>query len=633
MNHVSFVFLFIISMDFTSKIMAQNYEAYSQEAFHYYMNEKNKKAYNSYVKAFETGTPTNEDLYVATATATLLNKKDIAFGYIEQLIKNNYYPIRELSNDQEMNNLRTDPRWDELLSTMEKKADSLKNAIKASPILETTDFEKIVKQAYESDMDEDSLFYFLSSYNQFPKIEKTGGFIYFEKEVQTEESIIQAPFLVYVPTNYEASQSHSLLLYLHGGVSSSYFPDLSSVMDNPFVDWAEDQNILLLLPMGNKNLIWWHEVGSRHILSLVNQVKKQFNISDNQVFISGFSDGGTVVSKIMNVANDAFAGGFILNGLLLLAYNIEETTIPISYYNSSGRVVQVAHTSDDQLFPIEVIREVANNIQTMNHPALQFREYSNIGHNFAYASQEIPYLSSVMQNTKRSLLSNELFWMTGATQYGKHDWIEINEIGDVADEKILASSLFIPDLSYGDSGVKVKQLINDKTVHAVVKGKTRLTKEIQTITKILDLQVGDIITRLNDKIIADYAQLRVLENSNNGNYDLTINRGGQSIALRLPFQFEEKPQSLSRLFPENVWVSASYQDNIFNLITSSRVQKVTLYLHPSMIDMTKEVIIIINDKEAFRQKIEINRDFMYENFLKTKDRETIWINRVVLSIH
>ena len=78
-------------------------------------------------------------------------------------------------------------------------------------------------------------------------------------------------------------------------------------------------------------------------------------------------------------------------------------------------------------------------------------------------------------------------------------------------------------------------------------------------------------------------------------------------------------------------VQAKYFGNEFDIQTS-RVGEICLYINPKMVNMEIPVIVNINGKEVFHKKVDFDKEFMMNNFMENKDRKTVWVNKIVLSI-
>ena len=50
-----------------------------------------------------------------------------------------------------------------------------------------------------------------------------------------------------------------------------------------------------------------------------------------------------------------------------------------------------------------------------------------------------------------------------------------------------------------------------------------------------------------------------------------------------------------------------------------------------MINLDIPVVVTINGKEVFNKVVEIDRDFMIQNFLENIDKQALWVNKIILT--
>lgn len=120
--------------------------------------------------------------------------------------------------------------------------------------------------------------------------------------------------------NVSNVSNDKLIIFLHGGIKNPYFKqsyDQISIGyliegNNSFLAQAANNNFDLLIPIVNDSLNW------------LNQPEKAFTILKNyielmpkhykEIYISGFSDGGTGSFKIFYTNPDYFNGLIVFNG-------------------------------------------------------------------------------------------------------------------------------------------------------------------------------------------------------------------------------------------------------------------------------------------------------------------------------
>lgn len=74
-------------------------------------------------------------------------------------------------------------------------------------------------------------------------------------------------------------------------------------------------------------------------------------------------------------------------------------------------------------------------------------------------------------------------------------------------------------------------------------------------------------------------------------------------------------------------ITAQYNDNIFKVKTSC-IKSFKIYISPEMVNLKRKIKVYVNGKLYYDKKLKINRDFMFENFRKNKDRKQVWINYI-----
>ncbi|MEL6944841.1 MAG: hypothetical protein AAFO82_19460, partial [Bacteroidota bacterium] len=70
-------------------------------------------------------------------------------------------------------------------------------------------------------------------------------------------------------------------------------------------------------------------------------------------------------------------------------------------------------------------------------------------------------------------------------------------------------------------------------------------------------------------------------------------------------------------------IQAQYEANQFT-ISTSRVGGIKIYCSPKMVNFNDEIVVIINDETVFEGKVELDKNFMIQQFQKEFDRKLIW---------
>jgi hypothetical protein len=161
----------------------------------------------------------------------------------------------------------------------------------------------------------DSLYTLLRGWNTYPKPRQTGVICRYEVKLDSTHTV---PYLVYVPKNYDYQRPTKLLVYYKGGwlnrkeLPADYAKEI--VVDNPTFCYLDVQNTIEIFPCLRQDLAIYGNYGYRHLQRMVAQTKRLFNVDDNHVYLSGFSDGGKTVFNVASLIPSAFASFYVING-------------------------------------------------------------------------------------------------------------------------------------------------------------------------------------------------------------------------------------------------------------------------------------------------------------------------------
>ena len=106
------------------------------------------------------------------------------------------------------------------------------------------------------------------------------------------------PYVIYSPQG-ESKAPKPLLVFLHGAISS---PELKAhpeeyVQKSPLLSLANAADCYVLFPFGQQGANWFDHVGKQMVMDEIAQVKKQYAIDPNKVFLSVFpmEDQGYII--------------------------------------------------------------------------------------------------------------------------------------------------------------------------------------------------------------------------------------------------------------------------------------------------------------------------------------------------
>lgn len=426
-------------------------------------------------------------------------------------------------------------------------------------------------------------------------------------------------YFLYVPAQYDHRTKTPLLVYLHGLVNREELMSdaVEFIKELPFTDLAEQRGYILLVPLGQYGATWWDSVGINNVLQQIRNTKQEFNIDDDRVYLTGFSDGGSGSFFFAMYYPSYFAGFLPLNGHP--GVGGEEGKIQTYFVNLYNRPVYVINTTDDEFYPaLEIfpMMELAHKAQA----DVMYRVYAGIDHSFDYADREMPLMHAFMMTHPRSLPVS-IRWET-AYPDAECDWLAINEISqkepadwhedhnmELADNRIMFG--FYPDDTYEEDGARVNRIVGDSTLCGLI-----------------GVQPGDVITALDGVRMKDLDALNAYKEGKQcgDSVTMTIERGDDELTLRGAFPGPVTYMLFMRGEP-SAQMRGYYCGNTFSFETS-RVGSFTIYLHPDMVQFDQPVTVRLNGDVVYSEIVEASPSFIVKNFLKHRDRTRLFVNEI-----
>ena len=473
-----------------------------------------------------------------------------------------------------------------------------------------------------SSISSDSLYILYKNRAEYCAPEKTGELI---REFNTINDTLNVPFIYYLPEGYITEQKTPVLVNLHGGVSrpeflSSYYEDLQQ---SPFLEIAEDNNWIILFPMANIHTTWWSETGIENIQYQLRHLKERYNVDDDRIYITGFSDGGSGSYHLAMFYPQDFAVFYPLCGNMVVGSIV--TGMPAYTSNMINRYLRAVNTDLDGLYPAARMRMLVETAQDMG-ANIFYIEYWGIGHTYEFAPYDLPLMTADMIKQARNIFQPYLYWETSDTRWGRCDWIEITGIDTLhspqdwqyhktlllPEDRIMFG--FMDDGEYQGQGVRIGSIVEN------------------SVSEEIGLSSGDIIIAMDQKRTDDISELlRIRDSKKRGDtFELTVIREGAEIFLKGAFP----PVTYQEIFNYgNISgaLKATYRANSFYLETS-RVSQIAVYIHPAMVNLQNPVKIVVNDTELFNELVGIDREFLTTNYIENRDRSALWVKRIVLKI-
>ena len=182
----------------------------------------------------------------------------------------------------------------------------------------------------------------------------------YQKSLNSSHNGKKYSHALYFPKGEIPKSGVPLIVILHGmgGHGETTLPRWIPRLKNHFAILCPSY------PMG----AWWSANAEKLILDLIGQIKKNYPVDHNRVFLSGLSNGAIGAFWIGMNHPDRFAGiapiaGGITERLMRFLVNLRNTPI------------YIIHGKSDPVFPVALLRRVNHILADMKYPAV-YREHN-----------------------------------------------------------------------------------------------------------------------------------------------------------------------------------------------------------------------------------------------------------------
>lgn len=202
-----------------------------------------------------------------------------------------------------------------------------------------------------------------------------------ERELKTDHGTI--PYLMYLPKDYESTESFPLMLFLHGrGESNGSIRIVEKWGPPRMVARGQDLPYVLISPQCPRESRWTADDQMSMLLALLDHVTAEFKVDASRTYLTGLSMGGYGSWRLAANHPDRFAAAAIICGGGDPAKASQLKDLPI----------WVFHGTKDTAVPFSKSVDMVEAIRKAGGEKVRFTSLEEIGHNSwsaAYATPEL----------------------------------------------------------------------------------------------------------------------------------------------------------------------------------------------------------------------------------------------------
>ncbi len=424
------------------------------------------------------------------------------------------------------------------------------------------------------------------------------------------------PYLLYVPRDYDPARRYRLVVELHGGVGRPALlthEELGGLKELRGAH-AEEHGYLLALPTGERKAEWWTDVGVGNVLGIVAAAKRELNVDENRVFVTGFSDGGSGSFYLALTHPTPFAGFEPLNGHVGVA---AAGGLEVHLRGLRNKPIYAVNTDQDGLYPSAALKPVADAIQALGAPFV-WREIKGFGHDPSYLETERAPIWAWEQQVVRTPHPTTIVWEGTAAAPSR-----VHGLGRVRVAPRAGGEAAFPDVNpllppgKPKLGVTVDQEFTGEGVRvtAIARGSPAASAGVET---------GDVIVGLDDAKIAGFRDLRAALGAKQPGDAVRVKvRRGDAVLEKTATFPDAKPEPAFERGATWGAIELTQQGNAFT-VTTRNVEGFDLWLGVGAVDFAAPVVVTVNGAEVFRKVVAKDVAFLLERALEDDDRTMLY---------
>lgn len=394
--------------------------------------------------------------------------------------------------------------------------------------------------------------------------------------------------LVDVPADYDPARPWPVRVQLHGGIMRQNPEEGRRRRGNRIP--GESQ--IVIQPFGWNEAAWWHAPQVENILTLVDRVKRQYNVDESRIYLTGTSDGGTGTYFLGMREPTLWASLLPLIGHIGVLSNPTtgaDGTLFMS--NLVNKPFFVVNGMRDPLYPAARVAPYLESLQTAG-VSLVFRPQASGGHDTSWWESERGLYERFVHDHPRAAHPPLLSWETERTdRYNRIHWLVIDTLGARPSDVALADTNTVTERLEPDFGLR-GDAKKDKG--------TRVVEVVEdTEAAAMGLRPGDRLLEIDGRPVADIqAILAAFERNTGPRIAMVVERGRERLSLSGRFPPEARAGTPRTIFARRTpsgRVDVVRRGNTFDARTRG-VTAFTLLLSPDVVDFSAPVVVTVNGR-------------------------------------
>jgi hypothetical protein len=284
-------------------------------------------------------------------------------------------------------------------------------------------------------------------------------------------------YAVNVPDSYDPARRYQVRFQLHGGVSR----ESNRPRGDGSIGALAGAEQIYILPTAWADAMWWSPVQIENLITILDSVKRTYNVDENRVVVSGVSDGGTGAFYVAMKAATPFASFLPLNGNMLVLRSEDLGVGDVFPTNLRNKPFFIVNGGRDPLYPASHVGPYVEHLLEKGVEVV-YKPQPNGVHNTAWWPEVKDSFEAFVRAHARKPLPETITWETSGTPSdNRAHWLVIDKLAPkrgkdpvVPDVNLLAEAgLMLFDHTHPSGRVDLVK--SDNTVTATTTGVAEFT--------------------------------------------------------------------------------------------------------------------------------------------------------------
>ncbi len=407
---------------------------------------------------------------------------------------------------------------------------------------------------------------------------------------------VEFPYLVHVPESYDPSRPYPVRVYLHGGIMRPKRDD-GSWWRNP--DRFVRDDTIVVFPTSWPESIWWQRSQVENLAGLLNDIKRQYHIDENRLFLLGVSDGATGAYYHAFKATTPWAGFLPFIGHpAVLGNPSSDVGGEMHVVNLTGKPFFIVNGGRDRLYPVASVEPYLELFERAG-VAMDFRPQPEGGHNLDWWPELTDAIDEFVADTRREPLPDRLSWRTENTDaYNRTHWLVINELAESGDGPS-AESRRASDPANSLRRRMPATPLGLSTIGELEGGAGLRLMDVgaESVFALAGVEADDVLVSVNGRVMSSVDDLRseLVGFSPGDELPIGVDRDGRRLELvaAYPDIWTEQERAAFQHQRRSGVVEVTRDGNTV-VVSSERVARFTLLLSPDRFDFSQPVRVETN---------------------------------------